>query len=63
MRGLESPLLIFLYPGMAARMNYPNATGFMSTGINPATVFVAGVDDRHVVGNGARQQPPDARRQ
>jgi hypothetical protein len=63
MRGLESPLLIFLYPGVAARMNDPNATAYVPTGIKPATVFVAGVDDRHVVGNSARQQPPDPRRQ
>jgi len=34
-------------------MNDPNATAFVPTGIKPATVFVADVDDRHVVGNSA----------
>jgi hypothetical protein len=36
-------------------MTDPNATAFVPTGIKPATVFVAGVDDRHVVGNSARR--------
>jgi hypothetical protein len=42
LRGLESPLLIFLYPGVVARINDPNATAFVPTELKPVTVFVAG---------------------